>query len=327
MLNAAIIGVGRWGRLLVDSVQGKSDLIRFTAGVTRTRAKAEDYCAKAGIDLRDSYDQILSDPDIDAVVLATPHTEHESQIIAAAKAGKHVFTEKPFTLDRPSAEAAVAACAKAGVALALGHNRRFMANVIELKRQIEAGELGTLMHAESNFSANLGFAAGQWRDSRAESPAGGMTSLGIHALDTLINLCGPITEVDARSQRRAIEIDIDDTTVMLFSFANGMTGYLGCMAATAWIWSLRVIGSKGWAEIPDNETLRICPLDGSVRDVPLDIKGDPGTLSLTAELEAFAAAATGGPPFPITPAEMINISAALAAISESAASGKRVAIG
>ena len=143
MLNAAIVGVGRWGRLLVDSVQGKSDLIRFGAGVTRTRAKAEDYCAKSGIELRDTYDQILSDPEIDAVVLATPHTEHESQIIAAAIAGKHVFTEKPFTLDRASAVAALAACRKAGVTVALGHNRRFMANVRELKRMIEAGELAS----------------------------------------------------------------------------------------------------------------------------------------------------------------------------------------
>jgi len=327
MLNAAIVGIGRWGQLLVDSVQGKSEQIRFVAGVTRTRSKAEEYCAKTGIDLRDGYDQILSDPAVDAVVLATPHTEHESQIIAAAKAGKHVFTEKPFTLDRASAEAAVAACRKAGVTVALGHNRRFMPNVRALKRMIEAGELGTLLHAESNFSADLGFAAGQWRDSRTESPAGGMTSLGIHSLDTLIHLCGPVIEVDARSQRRAIPIDIDDTTVMLLSFENGMTGYLGCMATGARIWFVRVQGSKGCAEIRDNRRLYTVAPDGSLQEVPLDIAGDPATTSLAAELEAFAAAATGGPAYPITPEEMINATAALAAISESAESGRRIAIG
>jgi len=327
MLNTAIVGIGRWGQLLVDSVQGKSDLIRFTAGTTRTRAKAEEFCAKAGIALRDSYDEILADPAVDAVVLASPHSQHEAQIIAAAEAGKHVFTEKPFTLDRPSAERAVAACRKAGVTVALGHNRRFMPNVRELKRMIEAGELGTLLHAESNFSADLGFAAGQWRDSRAESPAGGMTSLGIHSLDTLIHLCGLVTEVDARSQRRAIPIDIDDTTVMLLGFENGMTGYLGCMATGARIWFVRVQGSKGCAEIRDNRRLYRIDENGAPQEVPLEHAGDPAITSLAAELEAFARAATGGTPYPITPEEMVNATATLAAISESAESGRRVAIG
>lgn len=326
MLNAAIIGIGRWGQFLVDSVQGKSELIRFTAGATRTRARAEEFCARTGIDLRDSYDQILSDPAIDAVVLATPHSEHESQIIAAARAGKHVFTEKPFTLDRRSAEAAVAACRKAGVTIALGHNRRFMPNVRALKGMIEAGELGTLLHAESNFSTDLSSVAGQWRDSRSQSPAGGMTSLGIHSLDTLIHLCGLVTEVDARSQRRAIPIDIDDTTAMLLSFENGMTGYLGCMAAGARIWFVRVQGSRGCAEIHDNKRLYTVGADGGLVEVPVENAGDPSTASLAAELEAFAAAATGGPAYPITPEEMVNATATLAAISESVKLRRRIAI-
>ncbi len=136
MINAAIVGIGRWGRVLVDSVQGVSEVIRFTAGVTRTASKARAYCRDTGIDLRDGYDAVLADETIDAVVLATPHTNPAEQIIAAAAAGKHVFTEKPFTLDKASAEAAVEACRAAGVALGLGHNRRFCSNTIELKRMI-----------------------------------------------------------------------------------------------------------------------------------------------------------------------------------------------
>src|SRR5262245_56871448 len=109
MIRAAIIGLGRWGRSLVNSVQCKSDAIRFVAAHTRTRASAEDCCRDKGVPLFDNYDKILADPNIDAVVLATPHTQHEQQVLQAAAAGKHIHVEKPITLDRPSADRAVAA--------------------------------------------------------------------------------------------------------------------------------------------------------------------------------------------------------------------------
>ncbi|MBT5049919.1 MAG: Gfo/Idh/MocA family oxidoreductase, partial [Rhodospirillaceae bacterium] len=215
MINAAIVGIGRWGQLLVESVQGKSDLIRFTAGVTRTRAKAEEFCAGHKIDLRDDYGELINDSAIDAVVLATPHTQHEEQIIAAAKAGKQIFTEKPFTLSRASAERAMAACKEAGITVAIGHNRRFMKNTEALKAMVEAGELGTILHIDGNQSSDLGMAKGAWRDSRDESPAGGMTSLGIHALDCMIHMGGAVAEVDAISTRRSIGYDVDDATAVL----------------------------------------------------------------------------------------------------------------
>ncbi|MEM8550941.1 MAG: Gfo/Idh/MocA family oxidoreductase, partial [Pseudomonadota bacterium] len=100
MANLAIIGIGRWGRILADAVAGVSDTARFTHGVTRTRANAEDYCASRGITLLDSFEAAIAEPSIDGVVLATPHTQHADQIKAAAAAGKHVLCEKPVTLTR-----------------------------------------------------------------------------------------------------------------------------------------------------------------------------------------------------------------------------------
>ena len=125
MINAGIVGLGWWGRVLVGSVQGKSDSIRFSHGATRTRAKAETYAGEQGVDLVDSYDELLAVDDLDAVVLATPHSKHLEQIQAAAAAGKHVFVEKPITLTKADAEAAIAACRDAGVVCAVGFNRRF----------------------------------------------------------------------------------------------------------------------------------------------------------------------------------------------------------
>jgi predicted dehydrogenase len=327
MINAAIVGIGRWGQYLVTSVQGSSEHIKFTAGVTRTKSKAEAFCSEQGIDLRDDYAELLNDPNIDAIVLATPHTQHEEQIVAAAKAGKHVFTEKPFTLDRPSAERAVAACKEAGVALALGHNRRFMENTVALKAMIEAGELGTLMHIDGNQSSDLNVAAGAWRDSREESPAGGMTSLGVHALDCIIHLAGKISAIDAYSTRRAIGFDIDDTTAALLRFENGMTGTLVTMASTAKIWHIRIAGSKGWAEMRDNKTLTVCKSDGSPENIVFDDSPYPHMGSISGEIEEFALAAAGKASYRISPEEMVHNAEVLAGLITSAETGNRVTFG
>src|SRR3954471_19982225 len=109
MIQAAIVGLGTWGQHLVASVQGKSDVIRFTAGATRTPSKASDFCAPHRIGLPDSYEALLKEKSIDAVVLATPHSTHAEQIAAAARAGKHVFVEKPLGLSRAECERALAA--------------------------------------------------------------------------------------------------------------------------------------------------------------------------------------------------------------------------
>ena len=98
MIHAAIVGLGRWGRNLVDSVQGRSDKIRFVTGVLRHPENAREYAEQQGLALESDYAKVLADPSIDAIVLATPHTVHAEQILAAVRAGKPVFTEKPFTL-------------------------------------------------------------------------------------------------------------------------------------------------------------------------------------------------------------------------------------
>jgi predicted dehydrogenase len=135
--------------------------------------------------------------------------------------------------------------------LSLGHNRRFLPSVLELKSRLKAGKLGTILHVEANHSGNSGlrFQPGNWRADRKESPAGGMGAMGIHMVDMLINLCGPITEVHAISIRRAIKLDVDDTTTMLFRFKNGMTGYLATLAATTPTQRIEVFGTQGSVEI------------------------------------------------------------------------------
>ena len=194
---------------------------------------------------------MLADAEVEAVVLATPHSQHAAQVAAAARAGKHVFVEKPFTLDVTDARAAAQACRDAGVVLALGHNRRFLPAFQDMQRMVAAGELGEILHLEGNFSGNfgLGYRADAWRATQAESPAGGMTAMGIHMIDAFVALAGPIATVRCESQRKVLTVDLDDTTSAFARFAGGATGCLSTLTATGRIVRLQVFGTRGWAHL------------------------------------------------------------------------------
>ena len=324
MMKAAIYGLGRWGTRLAESVQ-HSEKIRFAKGISRNPDTHREFAQKTGIRIVSSYGRVLKDPEIAAVVLATPHSQHHKQIIQAAKAGKHVFVEKPMTLTRKTAEKAIEACRAAGVTLGLGFNRRYAPAFVEMMRRIRAGEIGDVLHIEAQQSGPSGYRLkpGNWRASRTESPAGGMTARGIHTLDAMIHIAGPVRTVFAYSDRRKLapEVEIDDTTSMLFRFANGVTGYLGTVFVTGDIWRVHVFGSNGWIEMRGDTELVTRTLEGTPEQITL-----PKVDKEQAELEAFADAATAGQPFMVPPEQAVNEIAVLEAIVASAAKGKPVQI-
>ncbi|MDZ7748761.1 MAG: Gfo/Idh/MocA family oxidoreductase [Halofilum sp. (in: g-proteobacteria)] len=323
MLNAALVGLGRWGQVLGRAVHGRSEHIRIARGITRTPAKAADFARETGIPVDDDFEGVLADPAIDAVVLATPHSQHVEQIRAAAAAGKHVFVEKPLALTAASATEAFDACAQTGVLLAVGQNRRFLPAIERIRALLADGSLGRILHVEGNFSGPSGYRheASSWRGSAGESPLGGMTGKGLHLTDLMISLCGAATEVDARSLRQVLDFDFDDTTIMLLRFAQGPTGYLGTMTATADTIRLQVFGSKGWAEMRDHRWLTVRRLHETPELVEL-----PDLDIERAELEAFAAAVAGERDYPVRRAEVINNIALLEAIGRSVTEGTRVPV-
>ena len=198
MIRAAIVGMGWWGRTIVESVQSDSDVIRFVAGATRTVSPEVTAFAEAQkLTLAKDFNALLADKNVDAVVLATPHSQHTEQVIAAAQAGKHVFCEKPFALTKADADAAVAATKKAGVTLGLGYNRRFHPEMTSLREKIKSGEIGTVLHFEATmtFPNALALKPEAWRADREETPCGGLTPMGVHAIDGMIDLGGEIEQV------------------------------------------------------------------------------------------------------------------------------------
>src|SRR5947207_9107451 len=146
MLNAAMIGLGWWGKELIRSARD-SKAMRFSRGVTLEPETARDFAKDMNFGIGTSYEEVLSDKSIDAVVLATPHTCHRAQVEAAAAAGKHVFCEKPFALRVTDAKAAITACRKAGVALGVGHNRRLWPSIVKLREVVGSTAFGTVMFA------------------------------------------------------------------------------------------------------------------------------------------------------------------------------------
>jgi predicted dehydrogenase len=336
MINAALVGLGWWGKTLVESLADGSDAMRFVALMTRTMSPdVEAFAKQYKLRMLGSYNEVLADKSVDAVVLATPPSGHMQQIVAAAKAGKHVFCEKPFTFSKQDAETAVAAVRKAGKVVGVGYNRRFHPEMVKLRDKIRAGGLGVIQHVECNmtFPNALFLKPTAWRAMKNEAPVGGLAPLGVHAVDAMIDLCGEFDTVFCQSFRRVLEGETDDTSSMLFRMKAGMSGYLGTITTTGPGFSIEVFGSKGKHRLEGvthvagaSSEERRTRLFGACKFQP--IKGpmevwEAEKLDIIRTcFESFARAAEGGPPFPIMPEQIVHCSSASEAIIRSAASGK-----
>ncbi len=207
--------------------------------------------------------------------------------------------------------------------------------MIKLREMVRSGELGTILHIEATmtFPNVLFINPGHWRADKAETPLGGLMPMGVHAIDGMIDLCGPIDHVFAQSFRRAAPIDADDTTSILLRMKEGMSGYLGTMTTTGPGFSFQVFGSKGWLRLEGvthvagaSSEERRTRLFGTCKFQP--IKGEAKTWQAATmdisrvALDAFAKAAEGGPAYPIPYDQMIHGVAATEAIVRSAGSEK-----
>src|SRR5258708_9609863 len=195
MITAAIVGLGRWGRNIVEAASGH-DTLKIIRAVEPDVDGARGFCSQHHLDLSPTLDAVLADPNIKAVLLATPHSLHPAQVIACAAARKPVFCEKPLALHRADAARMFDACRQAGVLLAVGHNRRFWPSLRALRDIVASGELGTLLPIEGHHSnENSQTITARWRLSEAESPGGGLTGAGLHVLHAFVSLLGPVRPV------------------------------------------------------------------------------------------------------------------------------------
>jgi predicted dehydrogenase len=313
MINAAVIGLGRWGKSLVGAVQGKSERLRFVHGVSKEPDDVRDFARQHRFRLSTEFADAVADPDVQAVFLATPHSLHVDQVCAVARAGKPVWCEKPLALTRSEAARAVEACRAAGVPLASGNNKRCFASMRELKRLVDNGALGDIIHIEGHFSNEHSTRVfGGWRDDPRETPGAGMTGAGLHVLDAFINLGGPLRRVDARVASRKPPPDPRDSVAILAEFASGATGVMATVRAAPMFWRVHVFGTKGSAEARDENTLIVAPIGGAPEP-----RTFPHVDSLLVLADSFADAIEKRAPFLVSPAQMLDLIAAFEAVIRS----------
>jgi predicted dehydrogenase len=225
---------------------------------------------------------------------------------AIAAAGKHLYCEKPFALSKADAMAALDACRRAGIVIAVGHHFRLMPSMRVLAELKEAGAFGAIMHAEGNYSHDwlANYPADSWRLRGEESRAGGMTGMGVHVLDCFRDMVGPMKRISALSKARALKLATGDTTSALIEFENGATGTLATTMKTPFVWRAESV----------SETRAIIRRAGKEPEVV----ERPADNHLGRNLDYFAKAAMGQGSFPIPPEGILQTAAALEAVFKSA---------
>jgi predicted dehydrogenase len=326
----AVAGFGWWGQHIVRRLTDQP--LFAVTGIVEPATERHADIAATGIGAYETLDDVLARGDLDAVVLTTPNTVHEEQVVRCAEAGKHVFCEKPLGLTAASARRSVAACEAAGVTLGIGHERRFEPAMQALKRAINTGELGTIMHAEAAFSHDklIGVPTGDWRTLKAECPAAGMTAMGIHLTDLLISFFGRVETVQAMTADRSLGWETGDLVTAQLGFEAGMTATLSAILHTPHFIRMHVFGTTKWIEAR-NDTHPDTP-GGKVRYVEA-VTGQPHretvvdwTDAVFENLDAFRKAASGQADYPFTPVQLVHNIEVLEAITLSAEDRRTVRI-
>jgi predicted dehydrogenase len=323
-LKVGIVGIGWWSDVLAGVIE-KSESLELRAGYSRTPGKRLAFAERFHCEAAQSYEAMLAIEDLDGVILTTPNSAHREGAEAAARAGKHVFVEKPISNTLEDGRAMIAAAEAAGVVLAVGHSYRRHGALRHLRRLIDEGELGRVSLAEGVFSNDNGLAleAGVWRSDPAEIPGGCLMQIGIHQIDNLLYLLGPVIDVSAYFARLETKPDVEDVTALLMRFASGAIGYVAADYISPRRFTLVLHGTKANAFFDmDNDGLRL-QRTGEAKPLPEDYEAQD---HLSAEMEDFAAAMRGnGPPEIGGDKAMVPLAIVLAA-ARSSEQGRSVAL-
>ncbi len=312
-IRTAVIGLGWWGRHIAKVLRD-SLILRVTHGFDPSAQDVSDFADQHGFALADSFEAILKDRSIDGVVLATPHSLHESQAVAVIAAGKQLFCEKPLALNVRGARRILELCEEKGVVLGIGHERRFEPAMEETLAILRNRRHGQLLHMEANVShdALARLDAGNWRHKTSEAPAGVWTGLGVHLSDLFVSFAGRPVSVKARSAKKTKMPGVEDYVSCDLVFESGATGSITCLSATPYYGRLTVFSEKGWVEVRENGNVDLgMPSEFVICDARGErtIKSFPAAPTVRANLEAWALAIGGGAGaanYRFTPTEILD---------------------
>ena len=250
-VKVAVVGAGYWGVNHVRSFARLPgcELVLVCDPDPKNRARAAGLCPTAR--LCETYEEVLADPGIDAVVLATPAVLHASQALAALTAGKHVLVEKPMALTTADAELLVQRAESAGRTFMVGHLMLYHAAVLRLREMIQAGDIGEVYYLYA-LRVNLG---------RVRQDENAMWSLAPHDISIILYLLNQVPVTVAARGQSYLQPGVEDVVFMNLGFADGK------MAQIQLSWldprkerRLTVVGERRMVELDDahpTEKLRI----------------------------------------------------------------------
>lgn len=329
-----VISPGRWGRKLLDAAKASPQLAM--AGVhSRNPATADEIVTNYGGRAYGSYEAMLADYRIEAVVIPTPHFLHHPQALAAMRAGKHVFVEKPIATTIAEAEEMLRVSTQTGRILAVGHQGRHTGGIRRVKAMLDAGELGQVAAVAivQGYPHALFRTGDDWRSGATAVPGGQLDELGVHYFDVLAYLFGPARRVTGFVHHPAAGAPPDTATVAL-AFDGGVIASYTTWATSVGISRMSLYGSKGalelnrmgqdactWQPISDLATARL----GGHPPQPVKFDGPYlVTTALTAELEDFAGAIREGRPPQVGAAESLATLRISRAAMEASTTGRTV---
>ena len=317
-----IVGLGWFGGVLAESARtsGVAEVVSCYARSGDARAA---FAVKHGCRAAEGLDDLLADPELDGVIVATPHSTHAEIAVAAAEAGKHMFVEKPLTLTVADAKRVGEAAARAGVAVQVGHNRRRQPANRRIKAMVDSGELGTILQLDGMHTAAGGHKPDLpgWRKDPAECPFGGMTALGVHTVDTFHYFVGPARKVTSFSTRIRGFNDLDEATTVVLEYESGPVASINTTYFAPPVVSLSVVGSDAAAWNEEDGTR----LFTQSRSEPTRSEREVETIdTMLDEIAEFARCIAGEGEPETGLAEAIEVAAVLEAIGRSVESGQTV---
>ena len=242
-----IVGLGRWAKVLTRAA-AKSEKIKIVAGYSRSEEKRLAFEQELGVPAVPDMRTMLSNREIEGVILTVPNEQHLPVASEVAKARKHVYTEKPIASTLEEGLEIAALEKKYGITVTVGHSARLMAGIRKIREAIDSGELGRVAFIEANFSNNraLELTPKTWRWYKDRAPGGPLSQLAIHQFDVLHYLGGEVVEASAMASKLSpVDAEVDDQSMTLVKFADGKVGYVGACWTSPGVFSVRVFGSKG----------------------------------------------------------------------------------
>jgi len=246
-VRVGIVGLGRWAKVLTRAA-AKSDKLKIVAAFSRSPEKRETFEREMGVPAAPDLKTMLSSPEIKGAILTVPNEQHLPVAREVARAGKHVYTEKPIASTLEEGLQIAALEKEHGITVTVGHSARLMAGVRKIREAIDSGELGRVAFLEANFSNEraLELTPSMWRWYKDRAPGGPLSQLAIHQFDLLHYLGGEIEEVGSLASKLSpVGAEVDDQSMTLLKFADGKVGYVGSCWTSPGVFAVRVFGSKG----------------------------------------------------------------------------------